>query len=64
MIAFGHDEQLDRASERAERAKLSPLCFTCPGVNRRTDENADGHADHRRDRSPFVHEYLLADRAV
>jgi hypothetical protein len=60
MIAFGHDAQPERGSERADCACVPPSSFTYEDGEYRTD----GYAQERRDRSPAVHEYLLADRAV
>jgi hypothetical protein len=60
MIAFGHDAQPKRGSERADCACAPPLSFTCADREYR----ADSYAQKPRDRSPAVHECLLADRAV
>ena len=60
MIAFGHDAQFERGSERAECACAPPLSFTYADGESRTD----GYAQQRRDSSPAVHEYLLVDHAV
>jgi hypothetical protein len=55
MIAFGHDAQPERGSERADCACVPPSSFTYEDGEYRTD----GYAQERRDRSPAVHEYLL-----
>ena len=45
MIAFGHDAQFERGSERAECACAPPLSFTCADGESRTD----GYGQERRD---------------
>jgi hypothetical protein len=60
MIAFGHDAQPERGSERADCACAPPSSFTYADRDYRTD----GYAQEPRNRSPAVHAYLLADRAV